>query len=51
MVAEVPAAKDLFAKASEILGYDLLKLCVEGEGPLTLTRVIYCNKSIIYQYV
>ncbi|GLI66627.1 hypothetical protein VaNZ11_010553, partial [Volvox africanus] len=30
LVAEVPAAKELFDKASEILGYDLLKLCVEG---------------------
>lgn len=27
---EVAAAKDLFDTASEILGYDLLKLCVEG---------------------
>ncbi|CAL8467128.1 g6664 [Coccomyxa elongata] len=30
VVEEVPAAKDLFDQASEILGYDLLKLCVEG---------------------
>jgi hypothetical protein len=26
LVAEVPAAKELFDKASEILGYDLLKV-------------------------
>ena len=27
---EVPAAKELFDKASEILGYDLLDVCVNG---------------------
>lgn len=26
----VPAAKELFSRASEILGYDLLKICVNG---------------------
>lgn len=30
VVEEVPAAKDLFDQASEILGYDLLHLCLEG---------------------
>ncbi|KAF5835064.1 acyl transferase/acyl hydrolase/lysophospholipase [Dunaliella salina] len=30
LVAEVPAAKDMFNKASDILGYDLLQLCTEG---------------------
>uniref|UniRef100_A0A7R9YU04 Malonyl-CoA:ACP transacylase (MAT) domain-containing protein n=1 Tax=Chlamydomonas euryale TaxID=1486919 RepID=A0A7R9YU04_9CHLO len=30
LVAEVPAAKELFDKASEILGYDLLQVCMEG---------------------
>lgn len=32
MVEEVPAAKELFDKASDILGYDLLKVCVEGKS-------------------
>ena len=27
---EIPAAKELFTKASDILGYDLLQLCLEG---------------------
>ena len=30
LCAEVPAAKSLFDRASEILGYDLLQVCVEG---------------------
>jgi [acyl-carrier-protein] S-malonyltransferase len=30
LVEEVPAAKELFSKASEILGYDLLDRCVNG---------------------
>lgn len=30
IVEKVPAAKDLFDRANEILGYDLAKLCFEG---------------------
>lgn len=30
LVSEVPAAKELFDRAAELLGFDLLKLCVEG---------------------
>jgi [acyl-carrier-protein] S-malonyltransferase len=34
LVKDVPAAKDLFDEASEILGYDLLQRCVEGPKEL-----------------
>ena len=30
LAAEVPAAAELFKKASAILGYDLLQVCSEG---------------------
>jgi hypothetical protein len=30
MCDEVPAAKQLFDRASDILGYDLLQVCIEG---------------------
>ncbi len=30
LVASLPAARDLFDRASDILGYDLAKLCAEG---------------------
>src|SRR5690606_25913 len=35
-----PAAADLFSKANDILGYDLLKLCIEGpEERLNATEI------------
>lgn len=30
LAANLPAARELFARAAEVLGYDLLKLCCEG---------------------
>lgn len=30
VAVELPAAKELFNKASDILGYDLLEVCTEG---------------------
>lgn len=38
--AEVPAAKELFDKASVILGYDLLKLCTEGPAEKLNSTVV-----------
>lgn len=42
LVAEVPAAADLFKKASDILGYDLLKVCVEGPKEKLDTTAVSC---------
>jgi [acyl-carrier-protein] S-malonyltransferase len=40
VTAEVPAAKELFDRASEILGYDLLNVCIEGpKEKLDLTAI------------
>ena len=38
VVSEVAAAKELFDKASDILSYDLLKVCTEGQ-PHALTVI------------
>jgi len=40
LVEEVPAAKELFAKASDILGYDLLDRCVNGPKELLDTTAV-----------
>ncbi|KAL6759079.1 malonyl coenzyme A acyl carrier protein transacylase [Haematococcus lacustris] len=45
LVAEVPAAKAMFDKASEILGYDLLQLCVEGPKE-KLDSTVYSQPAI-----
>ncbi|GFH33379.1 malonyl coenzyme A acyl carrier protein transacylase, partial [Haematococcus lacustris] len=42
---EVPAAKAMFDKASEILGYDLLQLCVEGPKE-KLDSTVYSQPAI-----
>jgi len=44
-VKDLPAVKDMLAKAVEILGYDILQLCLEGpEEKLEETR--YCQPAI-----
>ncbi|KAG8230313.1 hypothetical protein J437_LFUL000583 [Ladona fulva] len=40
-----PVVKDLFEAASEILGYDLLKLCLNGPKE-KLDKTIYCQPAI-----
>ena len=37
VAAELPAAKQLFEHASDVLGYDLLKVCVEGMSSALLS--------------
>ena len=42
---ESPKVKDMLSKATEILGYDLLKMCLEGpEEKLAETR--YCQPAM-----
>ena len=43
VVEEVSAAKDLFAQASDILGYDLLKVCTEGEPCMLLSHCTFSS--------
>lgn len=38
-------AKELFDKASEVLGYDLLKLCFEGPKS-KLDQTIHCQPAV-----
>lgn len=45
LAADFPACRDLFAKANEVLGYDLTKLCFEGpETELVKSR--HCQPAI-----
>lgn len=44
--ASVPAAAKLFERASEVLGYDLLKVC--REGPATLLNSTEVSQPAIY---
>lgn len=39
VVTAVPAAKKLFETAADILGYDLLKICVEGKQAGVICKV------------
>uniref|UniRef100_A0AC34QPX4 Malonyl-CoA:ACP transacylase (MAT) domain-containing protein n=1 Tax=Panagrolaimus sp. JU765 TaxID=591449 RepID=A0AC34QPX4_9BILA len=44
-VIDCPKSKEIFDKASEVLGYDLLKLCMDG--PKTkLDQTIYCQPAV-----
>lgn len=45
MTETVPAARDLFEKASGILGYDLLRLCVEGPEA-QLNSTVYSQPAL-----
>ncbi len=40
LCAKLPAAKELFDRASAVLGYDLLAVCVNGPAPLKSSSVI-----------
>jgi len=45
LVAEVPAAGELFARASAILGYDLAQLCFEGPAA-ELDSTVYSQPAL-----
>lgn len=40
-----PNVKEIYGVASEILGYDLLKLCLEGPKE-DLDRTVYCQTAV-----
>ncbi|KAK6039735.1 hypothetical protein COOONC_22759, partial [Cooperia oncophora] len=49
-VVDCPKAKEVFDRASEILGYDLFKLCTEG--PKTkLDQTLYCQPAVFVSSV
>ncbi|XP_055538793.1 probable malonyl-CoA-acyl carrier protein transacylase, mitochondrial [Wyeomyia smithii] len=41
-----PGARDIFALANEVLGYDLLKLCLEGPKS-KLDQTVYCQPAVM----
>ncbi|XP_019533453.3 probable malonyl-CoA-acyl carrier protein transacylase, mitochondrial [Aedes albopictus] len=41
-----PGARDIFALANDVLGYDLLKLCVEGPRE-KLDQTMYCQPAVM----
>uniref|UniRef100_A0A7S0W1A9 Malonyl-CoA:ACP transacylase (MAT) domain-containing protein n=1 Tax=Hemiselmis tepida TaxID=464990 RepID=A0A7S0W1A9_9CRYP len=45
LVQDVPKAKELFDKAADVLGYDLLKICVEGPKE-KLDSTVYSQPAI-----
>lgn len=46
LVQDVPKAKELFERASDVLGYDLLKVCMEG--PKEKLDSTVCSQPAIY---
>jgi [acyl-carrier-protein] S-malonyltransferase len=45
LCAEVPSARELFDRASSVLGYDLLKLCAEGPAE-KLDTTVYSQPAL-----
>lgn len=45
-VLEIPTVKELFSDASQVLGYDLLKLCLEGPKSM-LDETKYCQAATV----
>ncbi|EGT52776.1 hypothetical protein CAEBREN_25192 [Caenorhabditis brenneri] len=45
-VIEIPAAKQVFDEASEILGYDILKVCLDGPKQ-KLEQTQYCQPAVV----
>ena len=45
-IDQVPSTKHLFENASSILGYDLMKLCLEGPKS-QLDRTEYCQPAVV----
>ncbi|XP_055628698.1 probable malonyl-CoA-acyl carrier protein transacylase, mitochondrial [Toxorhynchites rutilus septentrionalis] len=41
-----PGARDIFALANQVLGYDLLKICVEGPKS-KLDQTVYCQPAVM----
>lgn len=48
VVATVPKARELFDQASQILGYDLLQVCVEGALACNLCTVLGTMHDMMY---
>jgi [acyl-carrier-protein] S-malonyltransferase len=43
---KIPEARDMFELASDVLGYDLLKLCLQGPKS-DLDKTIYCQPAVM----
>ena len=45
-VVSLPGVRELFARASEVLKYDLLKLCLEGPK-CRLDDTVHCQPAVV----